>query len=167
MWLTPKAHVGPGLVSKAPHIDSGLFEGPSDSGSEVDNGSPEVSFPELGQSPSCEYLGSPRPFLKRSFGDPKRNFLWVVPKIVFGLLGTMLHPDPQTHRVLRARTPAMEGPTPAMESPRILRVTIVSRFLHARHRSLNECVKDFSDSGRWLFYSRTAVRLENWVTGRC
>ena len=32
------------------------------------------------------------------------------------------NPDPQTHRVLRARTPAMEGPTPAMESPRILRV---------------------------------------------
>ena len=29
-------------------------------------------------------------------------------------------PGPQTDRVLRARTPAMEGPTPAMESPRIL-----------------------------------------------
>ena len=31
------------------------------------------------------------------------------------------NPGPQTHRVLRVRTPAMEGPTPAMESPRILR----------------------------------------------
>ena len=36
------------------------------------------------------------------------------------------NPDPQTHRVLRARTPAMEGPTPAMESPRILRVCHIS-----------------------------------------
>ena len=28
----------------------------------------------------------------------------------------------QTDRVLRTRAPAMEGPTPAMETPRILRV---------------------------------------------
>ena len=39
------------------------------------------------------------------------------------------NPDPQTHRVLRAWTPAMEGPTPATESPRILRVEpILSPF---------------------------------------
>ena len=32
------------------------------------------------------------------------------------------NPGPQTDRVVRPRTPAMEGPTPAMDSPRILRV---------------------------------------------
>ena len=37
------------------------------------------------------------------------------------------NPGPQTDRVLRARTPAMEGPTPAMESLTILRV--LSRVL--------------------------------------
>ena len=31
------------------------------------------------------------------------------------------NPGPQTDRVLRVQAPAMEGPTPAMESPRILR----------------------------------------------
>ena len=34
------------------------------------------------------------------------------------------NPGPQTDRVLRSRIPAMEGPTPAMDSPRILRVYI-------------------------------------------
>ena len=38
------------------------------------------------------------------------------------------NPGPQTDRVLRVRTPAMEGPTPAMESPRILRVGVFLVF---------------------------------------
>ena len=44
-------------------------------------------------------------------------------------------PGPQTDRVLRARTPAMEGPTPAMESPRILEDLGVVSYLHPKEGS--------------------------------
>ena len=46
---------------------------------------------------------------------------WRVQVLFYVIKPYPKNPGSQTDRVLRAQTLAMEGPTPAMESPRILR----------------------------------------------
>ena len=71
--------------------------------------------PPLGSAEEVGFTGESE---KRS--AKRKPSRWEV--IWMDILPSPKNPDPQTHWVLRVRTPAMEGPTPAMESPRILRV---------------------------------------------